>query len=98
MNEQNGNDRGPGGDQRRRMRGAGGYFLFRTPFAALFLIPLYLLVFRNDRIGEISRFLSALVILAVMFGTVVLMYYLMGYIAEYFEVAPAMKLAQIIRG
>ncbi len=28
MNEQNGNDRGPGGDQRRRMRGAGGYFLF----------------------------------------------------------------------
>ena len=72
--------------------------VMRPYFAALFLIPLYLLVFRNDRIGEISRFLSALVILAVMFGTVILMYYFMGYIAEYFEVAPAMKLAQIIRG
>ena len=72
--------------------------VMRPYFAALFLIPLYLLVFRNDRIGEVSRFLSALVILAVMFGTVILMYYFMGYIAEYFEVAPAMKLAQIIRG
>lgn len=72
--------------------------VMRPYFTALFLIPLYLLVFRNDRIGEISRFLSALVILAVMFGTVILMYYFMGYIAEYFEVAPAMKLAQIIRG
>lgn len=72
--------------------------VMRPYFTALFLIPLYLLVFRNDRIGEVSRFLSALVILAVMFGTVILMYYFMGYIAEYFEVAPAMKLAQIIRG
>ncbi len=72
--------------------------VMRPYFTVLFLIPLYLLVFRNDSIGEVSRFLSALVILAVMFGTVILMYYFMGYIAEYFEVAPAMKLAQIIRG
>lgn len=72
--------------------------VMRPYFAAMFLIPLYLLVFRNERIGELSRFLSSLLILAVMVGTVALMYFFMGYIAEYFEVAPAMKLAQIIRG
>ena len=71
--------------------------VMRPYFAALFLIPLYLLIFRNPRIGEVSRFLGSLLILAVMFGTVVLMYYFMGFIAEYYEVAPAMKLAQIVR-
>jgi hypothetical protein len=69
----------------------------RPYFAVMFLIPLYLVVFRNNKIGEFSRFISTLLILAAMFGTVVLMYYFMGFIAEYFEVAPALKLAQIIR-
>lgn len=72
--------------------------VMRPYFAAMFLIPLYLLVFRNNRIGEVSRFISSLLILAAMFGTVILMYYFMGFVAEYFEAAPAMKLAQIIRG
>ncbi len=72
--------------------------VMRPYFAALFLIPLYLLVFRNQKIGEFSRFVSSLLILAAMFGTVILMYFFMGYIAEYFDVAPAMKLAQIVRG
>ena len=71
--------------------------VMRPYFAVMFLIPLYLLVFRNNKIGEFSRFISTLLILAAMFGTVVLMYYFMGFIAEYFEVAPALKLAQIIR-
>lgn len=72
--------------------------VMRPYFAALFLIPLYLLIFRNNKIGEVRRFLGSIVILAVMFGTVVLMYFFMGYIAEYFEVAPALKLAQMIHG
>ena len=72
--------------------------VMRPYFAAMFLIPLYLLVFRNNRIGEVSRFISSLLILAAMFGTVILMYYFIGFVAEYFEAAPAMKLAQIIRG
>ena len=72
--------------------------VMRPYFAAMFLIPLYLLVFRNNRIGEVSRFISSLLILAAMFGTVILMYYFMGFVAEYFEAAPAMNLAQIIRG
>lgn len=72
--------------------------VMRPYFAVMFLIPLYLLVFRNNRIGEVSRFISSLLILAAMFGTVILMYYFMGFVAEYFEAAPAMKLAQIIRG
>ena len=72
--------------------------VMRPYFAAMFLIPLYLLVFRNNRIGEVSRFINSLLILAAMFGTVILMYYFMGFVAEYFEAAPAMKLAQIIRG
>ena len=72
--------------------------VMRPYFAAMFLIPLYLLVFRNNRIGEVSRFISSLLILAAMFGTVILMYYFMGFVAEYFEAAPAMKLAHIIRG
>lgn len=71
--------------------------VMRPYFAVMFLIPLYLVVFRNNKIGEFSRFISTLLILAAMFGTVVLMYYFMGFIAEYFEVAPALKLAQIIR-
>ena len=71
--------------------------VMRPYFAALFLIPLYLLIFRHPRIGEIRRFLFSLLILAVMFGTVVLMYFFMGYIAEYFEIAPAMRLTEIIR-
>ena len=71
--------------------------VMRPYFAVMFLIPLYLVVFRNNKIGEFSRFISTLLILAAMFGTVVLMYYFMGFIAEYFEVAPALKLAQLIR-
>ena len=71
--------------------------VMRPYFAVMFLIPLYRVVFRNNKIGEFSRFISTLLILAAMFGTVVLMYYFMGFIAEYFEVAPALKLAQIIR-
>lgn len=71
--------------------------VMRPYFAALFLIPLYLLIFRNKRIGEVSRFLTTLLMLAAMAGTVLLMYYFMGYIAEYFEIAPAMRLAQIVR-
>lgn len=71
--------------------------VMRPYFAVMFLIPLYLVVFRNNKIGEFSRFISTLLILAAMFGTVILMYYFMGFIAEYFEVAPALKLAQIIR-
>lgn len=71
--------------------------VMRPYFAALFLIPLYLLIFRNSRIGEVRRFVFSLGILAAMLGTVVLMYFFMGYIAEYFEIAPAMRLTQIIR-
>lgn len=72
--------------------------VMRPYFLALFLIPLYLVVFRNPRIGEIARFLYTLSILAAMAGALLLMYFSMGYIAEYFEIAPAMRLAQIIRG
>ena len=71
--------------------------VMRPYFAILFLIPLYLLIFRNPRIGEGKRFFGALMILLAMIGTVVLMYFFMGYIAEYFETAPAMRLAQIIK-
>lgn len=71
--------------------------VMRPYFAALFLIPLYLLIFRHPRIGEIRRFILSLLILAVMFGTVILMYFFMGYIAEYFEIAPAVRLTEIIR-
>lgn len=71
--------------------------VMRPYFAALFLIALYLLIFRNPKIGEVSRFLGSILILAAMFGTVILMYYFMGYIAEYFEAAPAMRLVEIIR-
>ena len=73
------------------------FSVMRPYFAAFFLIPLYLMIFRNKKIGEIPRFLSVLVMLAAMFGSLILMYYFMGYIAEYFEIAPAMRLAQIVR-
>ena len=72
--------------------------VMRPYFAAMFLIPLYLLIFRNQKIGEFPRFLGSLLIIAAMAGTVLLMYFTMSYIAEYFELAPAMKLAQIVRG
>ena len=71
--------------------------VMRPYFAALFLIPMYLLIFRAPHLGEFRRFFRSLLILAAMAGTVILMYFFMGYIAEYFEIAPAMKLAQIIR-
>lgn len=74
------------------------FAVMRPYFAPLFLIPLYLVIFKNNRIGEFTRFLSALLIVVAMLGSVVLMYFLMGYIAEYFEAAPALRLAQIIRG
>lgn len=73
------------------------YGVMRPYFLPLFLIPLYLLIFRNKKIGEFGRFIYALFILAAMIGALALMYVLMQYIAEYFEIAPAMRLAQIIR-
>ena len=73
------------------------FSVMRPYFVPLFLIPMYLLIFKNDRIGEAGRFLFALFMLAAMIGSLVLMYFFMGYIAEYFEIAPAMRLAQIIR-
>ena len=73
------------------------FSVMRPYFVPLFLIPLYLLIFRNSRIGELSRFIFALVIMAAMIGSLVLMYFFMGYIAEYFEAAPAMRLAQIVQ-
>ena len=74
------------------------FSVMRPYFLPLFLIPLYLLIFRNPRMGLVGRFLFALLILASMAGALVLMYYLMNYIAEYFEIAPAMRLAQLILG
>lgn len=71
--------------------------VMRPYFAALFLIPLYLLIFRTPGMREAPRFLCSLLMLAAMFGTVILMYFFMGYIAEYFEIAPAMRLAVIVR-
>ena len=73
------------------------YSVMRPYFAILFFIPLYLLIFRNRKIGELPRFICTLLILMAMIGSVVVMYLLMGYIAEYFEIAPAMRLAQIVR-
>lgn len=73
------------------------FSVMRPYFVPLFLIPLYLLIFRHPSIGEIGRFLFALFMIAAMAGSLLLMYYFMGYIAEYFETAPAMRLAQIVR-
>lgn len=73
------------------------FSVMRPYFVPLFLIPLYLLVFRNDKIKEFPRFFFALIILAAMVGSLVLMYFFMGYIAEYFEAAPAMRLALIVQ-
>lgn len=73
------------------------YGVMRPYFLPLFLIPLYLLIFRNKKIGDFGRFFYALFILASMIGALALMYVLMQYIAEYFEIAPAMRLAQIVR-
>lgn len=73
------------------------YGVMRPYFLPLFLIPLYLIIFRNKKIGEFGRFIYALFILAAMIGALALMYVLMQYIAEYFEIAPAMRLAQIVR-
>ena len=72
--------------------------VMRPYFAALFLIPLYLMIFRTPKLHDFLRFLGSIFILAAMIGTVVVMYFSMGYIAEYFETAPAMRLAQIVRG
>ena len=74
------------------------FSVMRPYFLPLFLIPLYLLIFRNPRMGGVLRFLFTLLILASMAGSLFLMYYLMNYIAEYFEIAPAMRLMQLIRG
>ena len=73
------------------------FSVMRPYFLPLFLIPLYLLIFRNPRLGDVGRFLFALLILASMAGSLILMYYLMNSIAEYFEIAPALRLAQLIR-
>ena len=73
------------------------FSVMRPYFVPLFLIPIYLLIFRNSKIKEFPRFFFALVMMAAMAGSLILMYYFMGFIAEYFEVAPAMKLAQIVR-
>jgi hypothetical protein len=73
------------------------FSVMRPYFVPLFLIPIYLLIFRNSKIKELPRFFFALVMMAAMAGSLILMYYFMGYIAEYFEAAPAMRLAQILQ-
>ena len=73
------------------------FSVMRPYFVPLFLIPIYLLIFRNSKIKEFPRFFFALVMMAAMAGSLILMYYFMGYIAEYFEAAPAMRLAQILQ-
>ena len=50
------------------------FSVMRPYFVPLFLIPIYLLIFRNSKIKEFPRFFFALVMMAAMAGSLILMY------------------------